>query len=519
MDSNLAWYKMLQDQGKIFASANTPVSGMLGEAPRFSYPSGWNMEMLLYAAFPHFSAYVLNKFLIYSAGFYSMLLLLHRLFPKKEAPYFIIGMALIWATLAFYPHRGIGIAALPAVYLAFLWLKSKVKFGSALLILIFYGFYSTLSLTGLYFLLALLIWFARICYSKKKLSIPFLGGISLLALCYIIQDHQLLYALFLKSDFTSHRAGMTYDFGIWINKYPWEFLLSGDQNGVHYAPLFVMITAIFCFLLWRKKALEPFQKTLIWLILLISIVCSFFTFSGILGSIGKALPAINSINFLRFQYLIPFMLILLMIISWQQLRFKRDWILILGLLLVNIFVYQYEWRYMLNTHLRILDQKVPSYKAYFAEEQYDEIKTALGENWKTSKFAHVNLPPAVSAFNGLQALDGYVQLYDRDYQLQVYQVIKEELEKDEFLKKHFLNWGNKCYFQNASYPDDFHMYSWCDVDPITKLDFNFQYLKNQLKDDLILAGLEIHSDFLEKVHTFEHPNSAWKIYMYQIKDL
>ncbi|XFE77029.1 DUF6044 family protein [Algoriphagus halophilus] len=64
---------MVQDVAgarKDFSSWNTPVEGMLIETPRFSYPSGFNVEMVLYEFFPHLNAYMINKALIIIIAFF-----------------------------------------------------------------------------------------------------------------------------------------------------------------------------------------------------------------------------------------------------------------------------------------------------------------------------------------------------------------------------------------------------------------------------------------------------------------
>src|SRR5690606_11109814 len=77
LDSNVVWYKMLKDQDKIFAGPDVMVEGFVTETPRFSYPSGWNVELIFVYFFNVFNAYWLNKFLIILVAFFSMYSFLH----------------------------------------------------------------------------------------------------------------------------------------------------------------------------------------------------------------------------------------------------------------------------------------------------------------------------------------------------------------------------------------------------------------------------------------------------------
>src|SRR5690606_36972765 len=97
------------------------VEGIVTETPRFSYPSGLNVELLLVYFFEVFTAYWLNKLLILAIGFVSMFYFLKNEVKQPVACCF--GLSLIWATLAFYPHRGVSIAALPLIFTVFRHLR------------------------------------------------------------------------------------------------------------------------------------------------------------------------------------------------------------------------------------------------------------------------------------------------------------------------------------------------------------------------------------------------------------
>lgn len=515
LDSNLAWWKSLKDQGLIFSAWDTPVEGMILESPRFTYPSAFNVEGILYFLFPVFLAYIINKGLIFLLAYLSFRYWLKSQTDFLVSTFHLYMIPLLWATLAFYPHRGISIAMLPLIVLVFDRLFQDKYSWKYFLLLIFYAFYSKLVLAGFYFLLGFSVWGIWIWWREKRFPKFGFLGIVILGIAWGLQELYLFKGLFFNESFQSHREDFTYDFGIWKDLMPWDFFWSGNQSGAHFAPVYVLLGLVFFF--WHKGNRK--KKKAFWdlvMILGISVFLSILSHGGLLTLAGKLIPSLASLNFLRFEFWLPYFLFAFFIRSWALLNFRWAKILIPALVVINVFVYQYEWRYQLNQDLKLMDQRVPSFQEYYAKESYAEMKEFMGEGWEEVKLVHLNLPPAVSSFHGFNSLDGYLQNYQRSHKLKIYPAIASELEKDESLKKHFLNWGNKCYFQHAQYPDDFFMYSWRKEATVKNLDFDFQYLKDSLQADYLLSALPVDSDHLILKRIFEHPKSAWKIHLYGI---
>jgi len=232
---------------------------------------------------------------------------------------------------------------------------------------------------------------------------------------------------------------------------------------------------------------------------------------------GDIFSSLHSLNLLRFSFFLPFGIFMVLFIGWSQIQLGAKKWMILFFLGINIFIYQYEWRNLVNNKLEILPYKVPTYGEYFAVQQYEEIKHHLGDRANELIFGHINLPPAVSVYNGLHAADGYLQNYSLNYKHRIREVIEGELIKDDSLTSHFDNWGNKCYLQNATYPDMFDLYKWKEAEPIRQLNFNFSKLKEDLQVEYLLSSVEIWDQNLELVNLFVNEESAWDIYLYQVK--
>lgn len=517
MDSNLAWWKTLKDQGLIWSEWNTTVEGMLIENPRFTFPSGWNLEAVLYYLFPIWIAYAFHKFLILFFGMFAMLFWIRSQDHLNPSLKMKIALALLWATLSNYIHIGISMAALPMVVGVFQrLLKDDIKWTYFFLLLL-YIFYSKLFLAGMYYLPGLFVWFLCFSIRNRRVSWPSLAALVLLGLGWLVQEKNMIRGLFFNPGFHSHREEFSYDFGIWVNQWPWEFIWSGDQNGIHYSPLYLILCVFFLLVADGFEHKSRLSFIYFRLVLGISLVLSILSFSDGLALLGSILPVLASLNLLRFEYWIPFLLFASFYYAWQESGFRGRKILVPFLLIVNIFVYQYEWRYWINDSIPLLKQRVPTFKGYYAQQTYGELKEYLREDISQKRFIHFNIPPAVSSFNGLNCFDGYFPVYNRSHKTVVYQVIKNELKKDVSLQKHFLEWGNKCYFQNAQYPDDYFMYKWRDEPPLMEPDYDYQYLKEELQVDYVLSALPVVSKKLKLLKVFENKDSAWRIHLYELK--
>ncbi|HLW33965.1 MAG TPA: DUF6044 family protein [Aequorivita sp.] len=525
LDSNVVWYKMLKDQGKIFAGPEVMVQGFVTETPRFSYPSGWNVEAVLYFLFPPFTAYWTNKLLIIIFAFVGMVLLFSRHLNSTRSE--VMSIALLWATLAFNPHIGISVAGLPILVWGFYNLRSKEKIWYSFVVIVVYSFYSSMVLVGFFILpiLGILLGYWKIV--DGSVSFLALIGWFLMGACYFLQDMNLFYFLFLQDDIISHRVEMDYSYNSFSNKTPWSFIKNGDHNSVFYWWGYVVGFAGILVLFFLKgvrtffSQFIPKKELFIFAIvftLTVPFLAAALTWKGIANLAGEIFPVIHSFNLTRIAFLLPFFLFVVLAYGMIIIKTRYKKGVLAFFLGINIFVYQFEWRNWLNEHFNLLDYQVPSYRQYYAEEQFGEVKQFFGENWNDIHIANINLPPAASAYHGFKGIDGYLPLYNLIYKHQFCRIIIGELNKDRELFEHFTYWGNKCYLQNATYPDGFDAYKWKNLTPIEVLDLDFSLLQSAFRVDYLFSAVEVHHERLQLLKLFTHEESAWNIYVYEIKD-
>ena len=519
LDSNVAWYKMLKDQGKIFAGPETMVQGFVTETPRFSYPSGWNVEAVLYFLLSPFTAYWLNKLLIIMFAFGGMVLLFSRHLESNRSEVIII--SLLWATLAFNPHIGISVAGLPVLVWSFYNLRSNEKIWLSLIFIIVYSFYSSLVLAGFFILLLLVILLTYWRFVDRRFSKWAVLGVILMSGCYLLQEKNLFYFLFLQNDFVSHRQEIDYRYNSFSNRTPWSFIKNGDHNSVFYWWGYLLgFGGIIAYLFFKRFTTIVFRKELLVFSIIFTLsvpfLAAFLTWEEASNLAGEIFSVIHSFNFTRIAFPLPFFMFVVLAYGIIGIRARYKKAILAFFLGMNIFVYQFEWRNWLNNHFSVLDYHIPSYRQYYAEKQITEVKEFFGKNWNDIHIASVNLPPAVSAYHGFKGIDGYLPLYDLNYKHRFKEIIVGELAEDRELFDHFAFWGNKCYLQNATYPDVFDAYKWKKLTPIQVLDLDFNLLQSTFQVDYLFSAVEVHHERLQLLKLFTHEESAWDIYVYEI---
>ncbi|UJP64157.1 DUF6044 family protein [Mongoliitalea daihaiensis] len=516
LDSNIVWLKTLVSQGKLWSLPNTTIEGFLIETPRFSFPSGLNGFALLYYLPNTLVAYAIQKAVIVCIAFFSMYVWL-EFFSKNGSQLERILIACIWASLVFYPHRGISLASIPLLGWLYGYYKSRSLDFRAFILLLIYGFFSMPLLSGMYVWAGFLCYLFIKAYQEKKFhrNLWLLQGIWLLI--YLIQEYHYIYQVFIPYEFVSHRSEFSYYEFLWKDWNVWTIVLQGDYSGIVYSFIYPLI-AIGAVIYWIVT--KSFQKIHCWLLVPILLLMAFCWTISKYFSWDIHLPSMDllpSLNLLRFNHWIPFLIFSIVGLWLLEIKFWAKKMLLLILIGMNIFVYHYEWRHSFSYSTLLSPFITPSFKEYYAEEQYEAIKEFIGPDWKKKRIAHVNLPPAVSVYNGFLTLDGYLQNYSLDYKHLVGKVISNEIAGNTFLEWQFWRWGNKCYFQNKTYPDDFMRYHWVDSEPISSLSWDFTFLKLNLNADFILASVPLEVSELLFLNSFEHPYSAWKIYLYSIR--
>ncbi|MDN3669966.1 DUF6044 family protein [Echinicola jeungdonensis] len=515
MDSNIAWYKMLSDQGKIWSGPETLVQGMVKEIPRFSLPSGLNLELVFYGFMDPLNAYLVNKILIFFIGILSMYGFLNFWKGKWSSTVMIL-FALIWASLPFYPHRGISIAGLPLIALGmgYLWEGRRICLAFALIFL--YSAYSMMVLAGIFAWSVAFMMFIMFCIYFKKWPKWVFGGFLFWLFLYLIQEYQLIYSYFIQNNFISHRSEMIYpghEFSL-VNVV--KEITKGGYLGVYYWWGYLPLVFLGVFLGKIRNGVKKEIGVMLLIALILSFLSNVLNIPELVNFPGKLWPKLQSFSLIRFAHLIPFFVFtaLALVMLEGTIPFKK--ILMVGLIALNIFPYHYEWRNMVNEQVPFLGYRAASFKEFYARDQYNKLKSIIPEAYQ-GYFGHINIHPAISAYNGLPCIDGYLQNYSLKHKNQIIKVLEDEIANNDFLNYHLKDWGNKCYLQNQKYPDEFDAFKWRDYTKIEDLAYDFDHLKNQLNVHYLISSIPISMDGLELVRKIDDHSSAWNLHLYRIQ--
>lgn len=86
---------------------------------------------------------------------------------------------------------------------------------------------------------------------------------------------------------------------------------------------------------------------------------------------------------------------------------------------------------------------------FFAEDIFSQINAAIGEPRESYRVVNVGIYPAAAAYNGFYCLDGYSNNYPLEYKHTFRQIMEGELNKSDYVRDFFDNWGNRCYITTA----------------------------------------------------------------------
>ena len=129
---------------------------------------------------------------------------------------------------------------------------------------------------------------------------------------------------------------------------------------------------------------------------------------------------------------------------------------------------------------------------YFALGVMDQVENYIsqeeGLEQHEYKVASLGIDPSAALLHGFYCVDGYSNNYPLEYKTAFRQVIAKEIDKSEWLKAYFDDWGNRCYLLSSE------LYGYYNVEKnsfwYNSLELNTDALK-QLGCDYILSAAYI----------------------------
>ncbi|PKM77572.1 MAG: hypothetical protein CVU90_06910 [Firmicutes bacterium HGW-Firmicutes-15] len=519
VDGAVASLKVLAESGQIFGSMHSTVSAVMNGLPRNTFSTEFNLQVFLYWALPAFTAYVLNLTLVHLIAFLGMFLLLKRyVLPEKRNEAMAVGIALAFALLPFWPFGGLSVAGQPLVLYAFMNIRSKMDNKMDWIILALVPFYSSLVFSFAFFLFMMGLWWIYDVIFMGKVNTRFLVAIFFMGLVFLLVEYRLIYNTFFDSGFISIRSEFP------LSRIPGKraALNSSIANffygQYHAASLQSMViipsVALALLIAGIKRRIPGILLGLLLITGIISIWYGFWFFDGWIP-IKQQFGFLREFNFSRFHWLHPLLWYLIFALALKIIAGNNR----LGKALVMILIVV-QIGFLFSNNDEIVERKAgrPSYKAFYAEDLFRDVKEYIGQDQKDYRVVSIGIHPSISQYNGFYTLDGYSSNYPLAYKHEFRKIIAEELDKSPFYRDYFdALGGSRCYifveklFYNSMMEKDAGI-------KIEKLDLDTGQLK-KMGGKYVFSALEIldsNDNKLKLLKVFENNNSAWKIYLYEV---
>lgn len=519
LDSNIAWYKVLNDNGYLFSSMHATIPQIINGLPRDAFGTEFSGIQWLYAFFSPVVAYTWSQTITRVFAFLGMYLLLKRHFVKSDDAYLIrIGAALAFALTPFWPSGMLSTLGQPLALWAFLTIRERKGTWKEWLTLILIPFYSSLVLGFFFFLAAMGLLWLRDLIVKRDGNGRFFGAIVMMTGVYFAIEYRLLLSLVLSSEPTSRD-----EFRISTQSF-WHSLRLALKNYLighnHVMTVHTLVIVPLSFIaLWfvMKKGLWHKEKRYVQLFVL-NIVLSLwyaFWFNGAWEPLKENINLLRTFNFARFHFLRPMIIYMMFAVGafilWKLGdRWKK--VVKVGLILQILVLFCF------NPEIYYREAGTPSFNQFYAEEQFNEIAQAIGKPQSSYRVASIGIHPSIAQYNGFYTLDTYNNYYPLSYKREFRKIISKELDKSPLLEGYFDGWGNRCYIF-VSELGKHYSFTKTSKKKIKHLDLNMDAFK-KLGGQYIFSAVPIlnaDQTGLRFIKAFHNKDSAWIIYLYEAK--
>lgn len=519
LDSNIAWYKVLKDSGLLFGSIHSEIPQIInGELSRNAFGTEFSGIQWLYHLFPPMFAFAISQTITRVFAFIGMYLLIKSHFVRGEEEYPIrVWVSLAFALTPFWPSGMLSTLGMPLALWAFLNIREGKHSWKEWITLIFLPFYSSFVLGFFFFLSVLVLLWVRDLIILKKSNWVFLGSIALMSVIYLLIEYRLVYSLIFPGPPTNRNEFFESTLGFWSTvKLVFKNYFYGHTHVMTmHTEVIVPLSFLVLFVLMFKKwgLLEKRYSFLFVINFALSVWYAFWFYKGWIPLKGR-ISFLNTFNFARFHFLRPMVIYLLFAVGSSILwKLGKIWRYLVGLAFIL------QLLILMNDNYEIYYQKAhdPTFKQFYAVEQFNEIAGYIGKPKSSYRVASIGLHPAVAQYNGFYTLDTYNNFYPLAYKHQFRKIIAKELDKSPEMKKYFDRWGGRCYLFIAELGKRYEIKKTSSM-AIHHLQLNTKVFK-EMGGQYIFSSVPIlnaKENGLEFKKSFDHKDSAWRIYLYQV---
>ncbi|MGP7819451.1 DUF6044 family protein [Niallia sp. 01092] len=513
LDSNLAWYKVLAESGKIISPVDATIPQIINGLPRNAFGTEFSLIVWLYALFPTMTAYALSQFITRIVAFIGMYLLLKKHFlPKSEWGFIRIGAALSLALTPFWPSGMLSTLGMPLALWAFLNIRKGEKSWVNYLTLTLLPFYSSIVLGFFFFLSGMGIFWIVDVMRGKGWNLRFFLSIVYMSLIYLLVEYRLV-SSFLFDDEPNSRDEYFHarlSFFHCLRLTLKNFAL-GHNHVMTIHTLFILPALLIALYLVFYKKLWKQEKVFVWLFwlnLALSAWYAFWFYKGWLP-LTERFHFLDTFNFARYHFLKPLIIYVMFALSLKIIWFH-------GWRKLTFYLVAAQIALGLLFNEEIIFHKEPTVKQFFAEEQFQEMKEYIGMPQESYRVASIGIHPAIAQYNGFYTLDSYNNFYPLSYKHEFRKIIEKELDKNKTIRTYFDEWGGRCYI----FTDELgkhYMFKKSSKKRLENLELNIEPFK-RMGGKYIFSAVPIdnaNENNLTLKKVFESKSSAWKIYLYE----
>jgi len=569
LDSNVVWYKILAESGKIFADNNAIIPNMMSGLPRSSYPGEFNVILWLYYFFEPKTAFIINEVIIHFVAFLSMYIFLKNYIITakpyyKNVPIFI--GALYFALLPYWSGAGLSIAILPLVTYSLLNIKNHISTKWDWLLLIFLPLYTSFIFLYMFYIIMAGIYMVWDTIKNHQLNKPFFLALFLMGTVFLLSEYRLVLAMFTDSGFVSHRT----EFKIFFTENALStlrkvhtFFLSGHSSHTPGLQIYYILPLILVGMLLSlvKRRFNQKESMIIWIIIILSFILNVWnplltdiytlpilTFFSIfiiiktkqnraygfifllqillaciaglnhyagLHVIVDYFPIFEKLNITRIAFIQPFLwailLVFTLIIFIKKLRFS---IIFMTSFMLFQTIISFYYSYYQTKPLT----KYSSFQNYYAENLFLQVKNEIPKPINTIRVVSYGIEPAVALFNGFYTIDGYIVNYPLEYKHKFRNIIEKFLNTKNNIsakaKDVYDNWGSKTYILETTVTLDYYNKKRIAKDP----SFSSNALCN-MNVDYLLSSYKFETPkkkSLTFIKYFPGAKDSWDIYLYKL---
>ena len=530
-------------QAKYLFSGSNIIPEFLNGASKTAMTPPAPFAVIFFKLFHPFTAYMALQFICQIIAYVGMYALSREVSNNGLVAF---TSAMFFTYAPFFPVHGLSIYGTPMLILSILYLYRKKHRVWSYAYIGFYTMMSSLVLCGFtwmgFWLLGLILLALFKQISKHR---DLVIGFFLMLCIYIIENISLLGQMFgfIESN-ESHKSELVLN-GENLWTLFWNYLRNNDYHSSDNHVWILYLTCIVALMLWvwgkylkkysgvewsRVKQKRALMTGILLFIMAVCFVAA-LTDSHIGVSVREHLGVLKAFKISRIIWALPALWYIEFALCLDILWNFKGWIKWTGYLLTvpmllcfGFIILKSSWIKPCVQELLLPDYDNISYSDYLAIGILDQVEAYIekeeGLEKSEYKVASLGIEPAAALYHGFFCVDGYSNNYDLEYKHKFREVIAPELERNDWLKSYYDDWGNRCYLFFAEVPGYINVRR--DSCYIVDYRINTKALKN-LGCDYILSAVyivnaeEIGLKWLGE-DTFKTDDSFYQIFIYKLID-